>query len=212
MSSVLLLDFDGVVLRNKQLSLYQSRRSAKFLQKHTHLPLATCIKLNNEYYPKYGHTVLMVNHIFRKNTTLEEYNEYVFDKHHLNRLNNLVCERSVDQIKGFKDVFNTCAANDMDWAIFSNANINWVLHFSKLGGLEDVTDRKIIYPQTLDMLKPKKKAYDNIENIYSQCCTIVFVDDSSINLEEPEKRDNWIPIHFKTNDDHNNILDVLSMI
>lgn len=211
MSTVLLLDFDGVILRNKQLSVYQSRRSAKFLQKHTSLPLSTCVKLNNTYYPKYGHTVLLVNDLFGKRTTLEEYNDYVFNKDHLQRLNRLVCEKSVEDIRGFENVFKSCARNNMDWAIFSNANINWVSHFSELGGLLDVTPSKIIYPTTLDMLKPEKKVYDYIESVYEQS-TVVFVDDSTINLVEPEKRDRWIPVHFKKDNDHNSVLNVLEIM
>jgi len=211
MSAVLLLDFDGVVLQNKQLSVYQSRRSAKFLQKHTYLPMSTCLKINSTYYPKYGHTVLMVNDMFGKKTTLEEYNEYVFNKAHLVRLNRLVCDNTVGHMKGFKKVFNECQKNDIDWAIFSNANINWVTHFAELGGLDDVTTERIIYPTTIDMLKPNKKAYDYIESVYREH-DVVFVDDSAINLVDPRRREKWIPIHFQKTNNHTNILNILPMM
>lgn len=209
----LLLDFDGVMVRDPHLTAYQLRRSAKFVQKHTYLPLSTCLAINSKHYPKYGHTVLMLNDMFGKQTTLEQYNEFVFSKAQISRLDRCLSQESFAHTANFKKVFEQCKANNIEWNVFTNAHLNWALHFSHLTGLQEVVEEKVIYPKELSMLKPNPEVYASLSERFADK-TIIFVDDSRINLEPVTLEDGWVPIHFSKTDtasDITRLLDVVKM-
>ncbi len=205
--SIILLDFDGVLLKNRYLTNYQNNRSSKFVKKHTMLPLHVCEKVNQKYYPKYGHTVTMMNELFGVNTTLEEYNEFVFNKKSIQRLHKLYDEDTKKHLRDFNKIFDFANDTNMSWYIFTNAHVNWVKEFGELGELEELTkDEKIIWPHSLDFLKPQNNAYDRVEKMFAPCEEFIFVDDSHVNLENPSQRKNWFPIHFDKNDTSVSIL------
>lgn len=196
----LLLDYDGVVLRNKCLTNYQYRRSAKFVQKHTHMSIGVCQEMNRRYYPKYGHTVTMLNEMFGKAVSLEEYDEFLFAKERLARLAAVVDKDTRRHAKSFDRVFDLCRDKGYSWHVFTNAHINWVLFFSKIIGIDDITENKVIWPQSkLELLKPNVEAYDRVEKIVQSSYPYVFADDSIVNIEAIMERDGWIGVGVDTN-------------
>ena len=205
--TTLLLDFDGVMLKDKSLMNYQLRRSAKFVQKHSYLPLSVCEKINAQYYPHFGHTVMMINKLFNKNTTLEEYNDFVFASDRLQRLNKLYTKEAQAHLSDFEKIFEYANTNNMSWFIFTNAHRDWVKNFTSFD------DDKLIWPCTLDVLKPKLAAYDRVESMFSANEKFIFVDDSRGNLLIPEHRPNkWKPIHFTKEDTAETLLHQISNI
>ena len=210
-SSKLLLDFDGVVLRNTKLHRYQLNRSARFVQKHTGMSLERCKKVNAEFYPKDGHTVTMINKRFvvdeSDRVTLEEYNDYVFGKQHLRWLKHLVDDKTHAHAKDFNRVFEFCEKNNMQWYVFTNAHIEWVLYFSHLCNLP-ITMDKVIWPPTLQYLKPSRFAYDYVECRFP-AGTFWFADDSQTNLQIPMQRERWVPMYFTKNHTADSLLDVI---
>ena len=190
----LLLDYDGVILKNPKLTKYQFNKSAMFVQKHIHLPIQQCEHFNKKYYPKYGHTVTMLNEMFMKPVTLEEYNDYVFNKHDLNKLSPLVCSETKKHARSFINLIDYCEQTNKQWYIFTNAHLNWVMHFSSICDLP-VTEDKVIWPRNLSLLKPNKESYDNIEKMFPND-NYMFIDDSEVNLDIPRSRSKWIPIKF----------------
>jgi phosphoglycolate phosphatase-like HAD superfamily hydrolase len=192
---VLLLDFDGVMLVNKQLTQYQLRRSARFVQKHSNMPLTQCIYINKEMYPLYGHTVMMINALYNKKVTLEEYDDFVFSKQQLRHLYKLVDKTSFHHMNNFNDVLKHCQEKDIDWYIFTNAHKNWIQYFTYLCDIE-VPEQKIIWPSNVELLKPKVAAYDRVELKFQKDTTYTFFDDSSVNLIIPKERYHWKPHLF----------------
>lgn len=197
----LLLDFDGVIIKNKKILQYQYQRSAKFVQKHLHVPITTADDINRKYYPKYGHTVIMLKDHFNIPVTLEEYNEFVFPKTQIYRLDSLVdkqtFEHGNDFIKHFKSM-------DYHTSIFTNAHINWVTTFADIFDLP-IAEHNVIWPQSLELLKPMPKAYDNVSHQFKEADRIIFVDDSPKNIAYPSTLHNWDTYHFKQEDDSNTI-------
>jgi hypothetical protein len=186
----LLLDFDGVILRDKNLISYQSKRSAKFVKQHTQLPMRTAEYINKKYYPKHGHTVMMLNERFFKNITLDEYNDFVFNKSNIARLP--IPKETIQYGKSFQRLFN-----QFDTTIFTNAHLNWVTHFIDVF---DLSPSQIIWPQEISLLKPNEKPYNSIEKQMPNVPK-AFVDDSKINLEYPSHHLHWHTIHYT--EDHN---------
>lgn len=212
MSKCLLLDFDGVMLKNKGLSTYQQRRSAKFVQKHTYMNLSTCEELNRLYYPTYGHTVTMLNKLFNSNTTLEEYNEFVFDRKQLKRLNNLLDKETINHMISFEKFIDKSNTNqDVSWSIFTNAHINWILHFCERIGLQGFAEDKVIWPVELTYLKPNEDAYISVEKQFDSTDTFIFIDDSLVNIQAAQQR-GWECIWMKDGTDvsdvYNKFLDL----
>ena len=191
----LLLDYDGVVLKSKNLMEYQLRKSAKFVNKHTKMPYNICKDMNKQYYPKYGHTVTMLNKMFDIPVTLKDYNDYVFDFNTIKKLKGLVDLTTYEHGHSFKNVFDYCQANDISWYIYTNAHINWVIYFSYLLDIDIPLD-KIIWPLNLSLLKPNQESYDTIEKELLNS-NFIMVDDSMNNLVIPQSRPSkWTPIHF----------------
>jgi hypothetical protein len=202
MTTRLLLDFDGVMLKNKHAEQYQLRRSAKFVQHVTHLDLKTCERMNKKYYPIHGHTVLMTNKLFGLDVTLADYNEFVFAPSNIARLTRVLDDDTMHHMKAFNHVIDFCEQNNLEWNVFTNAHMNWVMFFSELLGVQRITTSKVIWPgNDVHALKPNAMAYDNVEAVYANTDCFIFVDDSKANLVVPEERNEWLPILFHKNYD-----------
>ena len=207
----LLLDYDGVMLKNTNLSKYQLVRSAKFVQKHTHLTIGTCQHLNKKFYPTYGHTVTMLNKMFNKKVTIEEYDDYVFNKKSISRLDPLVDGDTKKHMKSFENLFEVCDKTNIVWNIFTNAHINWVMHFSEVMGMDTISHNNVIWPESkLELLKPNPKAYDRVEALFPEATSFIFVDDSPVNLNDLIHREKWIPILMTEKTTVNHIAFVVS--
>lgn len=202
----LLLDFDGVVVKNKKIIQYQYQRSAKFVQKHLHVPITTADELNRKYFPKYGHTVIMLKDHFKIPVTLEEYNEFVFPKEQIYRLDSLVDKQTFEHGNDFAKHFKSTSYHT---SIFTNAHVNWVTTFADIFDLP-IGEHNIIWPQSLDLLKPLPKAYHNISDLFHEADRIVFVDDSKKNIEYPSALNNWETYHFKPDDNAHTLNQMLN--
>ena len=203
----LLLDFDGVILKNNKLTQYQFEKSCKFVQRHTCLNIDTCRTLNRKYYPVYGHSVTMLNTMFNKKISVEEYDEYVFNKRTLNKLVHLVDDDTLKHSSMFEYIFKHCEKNNIKWNIFSNAHINWIILFSQHMKLNDITEGKVVWPQSkLNLLKPNEEAYDNIEKMFPSSNLFTFIDDSYVNLDIVQKREKWRTYQMQNDTSFNDLM------
>jgi len=140
----------------------------------------------------------MINNMFNKNVTLQDYNEYVFNFDTIKKLKHLIDLPTYEHGHNFYKIINFCQLNNIKWYIYTNAHINWILYFSYLLDLP-IGPKNIIWPFDLSLLKPYQVSYDLIEREING--SYIMVDDSLINLSIPNTRPNkWIPIHFKEND------------
>lgn len=197
MSRVLLIDFDGVMLRNPKFSRYQTYHSACYVQRITGMSMQACETLNKQCYPRFGHTVTMLNRLFNINTTLQDYNDYVFDKEKMCSLAKDVDVKTQSEFSSFLKLVKKCNDGNIDTAIFSNADARWIQHcVSMMKPDASTLMSNIITPSTINQLKPHKIAYDIVERRYPHHDEFWFIDDRKENLVEPSSRDNWIPFHY----------------
>ena len=197
MSRVLLIDFDGVILRNNRCMRYQCDQSAKFVQKVTGMSLKASEALNSQCYPRYGHTVTMLNKLFNNVTTLEEYNDFVFEPKKMSE----VLDGSLDlqtrqHFTSFEPLIDKCDRADISTAIFTNASLSWVEYCAHKISPPLLKRTQVVYPRNTAEMKPYRRAYDNIEMLFPDKEEYWFVDDSKANLVEPSRRDNWIPFYY----------------
>lgn len=205
---VLLLDFDGVILRNRNLMAYQAQKSAKFVQHHTHLHRDTCERINQKWYPHFGHTVTMLNEVFHKRVALAEYNSYVFNPVAIKRLNNLVDNETAETFRAYEKVFEACLERGWDWRVFTNAHVDWVMHFSNLFA-SSITEDKIIWPKYTTEMKPYEDAYANCEAMMPDAAMFLLVDDSPTNLVHPKNRIKWVPLQWGMNDNPTGLCNII---
>lgn len=197
---MLLVDFDGVVLRNHKCMRYQCDQSAKFVQKVTGMSLKASEALNLQCYPRYGHTVTMLNKLFNNITTLEEYNDFVFDPITMSSmLGSELDMQTRHHFTSFVPLIDKCANADINTAIFTNASLSWVEFCTSKISPPFMKNVQVVYPRHTVEMKPNRQAYDNIEILFPNKEEFWFVDDSKANLVEPSQRENWIPFYYTPN-------------
>lgn len=183
---VLLFDVDGVLFRNKHAMKLVEERSTDFTRKF----IPSFHPSPHLNYSKYGHTVRMINKITHNTgristTTLEEYNEYVFNEATLNQVARLINDDDVVRGEMWKHVIDRSGRTAH---IFSNASEVWVRHVLSWSNLEpSFADSVIVTPKSLYSLKPNPDSYetmvDELQDDVSSVKEILFIDDSKGNVD-----------------------------
>lgn len=190
----LVLDYDGVVFKNPHAMEAISNRSAKFVSKKLKMSFSNARMVNTTRYKVHGHTVKYLQHI-GVDTSLEEYNEYVFgnidwDDIALNLKN--------DDHEPIIDVYLLNKLQGQKCVLFSNAPRLWVdKTLEALGTHVDILFDEVFSCETLDQLKPNEKVYKDIERRYPDD-DLLFIDDSILNIHGLGER--WKPHWFKPTD------------
>lgn len=191
--TVVLLDFDGVVLQNKRAHNYVTRKIEKLVQDVTGEKDIEHVKqMNKELYTQYGHTLLGLQHM-GYNITLDDFNDYVYG--------------NVESYRHFtfseKEIIDVCTMimrskrMNTDIMLFSNADVLWLTNFLRwdptLYAIQDIVD-------DFGVLKPQRDCYDLVNTYLKEKLeydSIYFVDDSKKNIEAaPES---WVKILFNNN-------------
>jgi len=169
--------------------------------------------LNLQCYPRYGHTVTMLNKLFNNATTLEEYNDFVFDPKTMSTvLDSELGLQTRNHFTSFVPLIDKCAKANIDTVIFTNASLSWVEYCTSKIHPPFLNSVKVVYPRQTIEMKPNKQAYDNVELLFPTKEEFWFVDDSTSNLVEPSQRDNWIPFYYTPSSTIKNIQDHFGLI
>jgi FMN phosphatase YigB (HAD superfamily) len=201
---VLLLDYDGVVLRNNVANNLVAKRAGLYTR--------NVISMKNNYmvdnqaatdmcfnlYKGFGHTLLGIQAIGLNdpNVCLRNYNRFVYshiDYDELRLTNN--------DMKDVKKVVELCREKNVSTYMFSNSPKVWIkqtLGYQQQELAHDIADVKDILNLRDDdatMLKPLPAIYDLIDHMFSDC-EIIFVDDSACNFQYTLSRPNWTNVLF----------------
>jgi hypothetical protein len=197
----LLLDFDGVVLKNTHTLKHQNMRSLQLVQKHSGFDISYCKKLKQRWRPVYKQTVPLINGLFKKNVSLYEYQDFVFDPRYYTELIKDIDEETVLHMKEYEKLIQHCEKNKIPWHIFTNARIDWVLYFSCIAGIK-IKEENIIWALENDFtyLKPYYHSYQKVENMFPETKKFVYADDTYFNLEPVQKKDKWQTIYICNNE------------
>jgi len=177
----LILDVDGVVVRNRLLLSHVKHNASCYVQKK----IPECedrILVNKFLYNDYGHTALGLQKRFSVDTS--DYNDFVYDKGVMSHLASVLESREF-QIDA--EYINDSILNGWDVTLFSNAPAKWVNTVANA-----ISDRVKVKCQDVGTFKPSPEAYkdfDPSEDYY-------FIDDSLRNLEAVRNFENWHPFHF----------------
>lgn len=177
MNNLLLLDVDGVVIRDKLLLEHVKYNAVQYVR--AKLPEAKDpIKVNQLLYQRYGHTARGLKSAFEIDTS--DFNEFVYDKSLLSHLGHVLMTSE------FKEDAKIIRQLGKEWDIrlFSNAPLDWTLPIADCLGVA------VSYDGTF--LKPDPRAFSKFPRDIRK----FYVDDAMPNLVTAGYMHNWVPIHF----------------
>lgn len=198
---VALVDFDGVILRNKQSLQYTVNRVEKFVSVKTGIKCEKMLKqFNTELYQSYGHTFLGLQDLgYTK--SLKEFNSFVYGGDL--RPFSLTDEEKKEWSR-FK---NNMSLLDIKVQLFSNSSPVWMSHFTNYDETFEVTNMISSFPDSYfsKLLKPKIDIYTTIYALYPNH-DIVFIDDKLSNFRHVTYNTHWHNFWITNNSLSNNKL------
>jgi hypothetical protein len=191
----LLLDFDGIILQNPRIEKMITHKSIKFIMKKNRLSYEQSQKINDDMYPKLGHTSLLLSNTRSYQTNVVEYNNYVFEEMDYDMLIKPLL--TVDDFYHIQRILD-CR---VELGLFTNAPITWVdgilgcLGFST----EDMFNQSLLFTSDDGDIKPLAQTYQKVNECMLNRMT-TFIDDKQQNLEPAESFTNWACIHIRSGD------------
>jgi hypothetical protein len=180
----LLLDVDGVLLRDKLLMTHIKHNATRYVQQklpHCKNPVETNLLL----YLAHGHTAAGIRSF---GIDVSDYNDHVYDKSLMTHLADVL---ESQQFVRDAEIVHKLSSNGWDVTLFSNAPHKWVEPVALA-----INDRVSVRCPGPDMnfatMKPDERFYQEFDS----CKSYYYVDDSLKNLGAVRKLPNWRPIHF----------------
>lgn len=197
----LLLDIDGVLIRNKPLLKHVGHNCTKFVQKSSRQPIEynMAAAINAKLYKTHGHTLRGLSVMYGPKYSSEDmystFNKFVYDESTLGMLaTHLQSKEFLKDVEGFAEIADVCVEKKAPICLFSNAPESWCEPVCV--ALEDIVGSRVciqmcahdtMYPH---YLKPDAEAYANVRRQVSSNSGnengngkhLIFVDDTLKNL------------------------------
>lgn len=181
----LLLDIDGVIVRDKLLLAHVKSNCTKYVA--SKLPESDNPReVNRVLYLAHGHTARGLKNVFNIDT--KDFNEKVYDKPLLEHLAEVIY--SPDFQDEAKEI-HAMTTRGFDVTLFTNAPIEWAAPVAR--AISDKLHVKCSGPDPCESyLKPELGMYN-----FPKDKKYVYVDDCLKNLGTARRMLNWCPVHFK---------------
>lgn len=203
MNKVVLVDFDGVVLRNKVADAKVAKRAGIYtwqqLNKHQPRGIKSVVAPSQgddicyNLYKGYGHTLVGLQGIGLNGCNMRDYNKLVYDT-----LDYDVVRKSNNNFDDVRVLINYCHECHYNMFMFSNAPLRWMKNILKddediMAAMPDV--RKVLEVDEDDenFLKPGPLIYDVISSCFNRE-NIVFIDDNIGNVRPVLDKLTWTNI------------------
>jgi len=184
MSKSLILDVDGVIIRDRLLLAHVQHNCREYVR-HKMPDCKDPGLINRTLYMAHGHTALGLQKAHGKDTS--DFNSFVYDKSLLNHLKEVIYgyefQNDAEKIYDFMQAGWTVT-------LFTNSPTEWVIPVARAIG--DAINISCSEP-----LKPGITAYKRFPSDQ----THIFVDDSLKNLVTARHLTNWRPVLFGSKDE-----------
>lgn len=179
-SKSLLLDIDGVLLRDKSLSNHVRANCVRYVK--SKVPMCKDpSKLNSALFNTYGHTSRGLQQVL--NIDAYDFNDQVYDKQLINHLWEVL---SSTEFQKDADEIHSWTKEGWNIQLFSNSPLDWALPVAR-----SISDEISIACDGI-YLKPESGAYMKFNHKIKH----TFVDDSLRNLDAVNGMSMWRPVHF----------------
>ena len=188
----LLLDVDGVLLRDKKLMKHVKQNCAEYVR--TKLPESKDPhETNRLLYMAHGHTARGLQNVFK--IDVSDFNQFVYDKPLLNHLSDVIDTAEFQyEAAQIYELTKEC------WNIKLFTNSPWVWAFKVALAIGDTVSVTCPGSPGDSPLKPEPEAY-----VFAQHHLNVFVDDSLKNLGTARYLANWQCVYFNEGPKENNL-------
>tara|TARA_Y100000996_G_C22477013_1_gene624594 strand:- start:140 stop:799 length:660 start_codon:yes stop_codon:yes gene_type:complete len=186
----ILLDFDGIILRNENISKIIEEKSIDFVHKKLNKPYSKSKRINKFLYRTYGHTANGVAKYTseKPEDVVLDYNNFVFDNINYQDISSYLTKedkKRIDMLSHRSEI------SDHKFGLFTNAPLSWCenLFYHLDEDLFNMIDYNKVFTSDEGVLKPNISVYKNIENNLDN--KIHFIDDSYINLLPVKDNKKW---------------------
>jgi len=192
MSSSVLLDFDGVLIKNKHISNFVETKSIEYIQKKFNKSTKASKAINTYFYKTFGHTAIGINPKHYQENILE-YNEFVFGD---------IDYRTIDNMMTLNDKLSFRKLQKYgkkSFGLFTNAPIDWCENICALANTDiyDYVDEEKRFTSNDGLIKPQREIYQFVEDtLLPTNEKIHFVDDNIINFKCIIDNDKWQTHHL----------------
>lgn len=197
---VVLLDYDGVVLRNSVADTSVAKRAGIFTWKTINKNLRRgqkpiSVTQGNELcyslYKGYGHTVIGLKEL-GYDVNLSDYNRFVYST-----INYTKVKAHTNPMCDTKRLLEACKEKNIELMMFSNAPYTWFKNTMTennineiLNHIPDVREVLGISENDESYLKPSQKIFDVIGcEFYNK--QIIFIDDNLVNMKHCVRNAQW---------------------
>jgi len=192
----LMLDFDGVLLRNRRVQKWIGHKCTEYLAKKTGRSFVDAKRINESRYPVHGHTAFVLERDFGMPTRPKEFNADVYGDIDYDRVRAMLTERDIAYAKDFLERWNVDRSSSF---VFTNAPRRWVLELRE--ALEmPFEDYRILGSDVLGHFKPDPRAYAEAEFFVRldmpQVESFCLVDDSVENVKMAMVLPRWTGTYF----------------
>lgn len=190
---VALVDFDGVILRNKKVHGLVQKRIESYVGSILKSDNKVIVKNVNKYlYNEYGHTLIGLEKIVGRDNAgrLEDYNDYVYSNLNIDRDDYYEIRRQMTEWNMF---LGKCKSQNIPIYIFSNAPKDWCLNFIEEKIVNGFVDD--ILPMNTELLKPDMRVFEIVGDWFAGK-SIYFIDDKIHNMKHTIPNSNWVNIIF----------------
>lgn len=204
LKKVVLVDFDGVILRNKQADVQVAKRAGIYtwrkinsIKSHNQKLISPnqASDISYNLYKGYGHTLTGLKSIGVPNCHMKDYNKLVYDTIDYEKL-----RKYNNNFDDMRELINYCIEHHHEIYFFSNAPYRWMYNILKdnqdiLSSVHDVRKVLDINEDDENYLKPYAHIYDKI-NSHFQKENIIFIDDNIGNFKPIINNITWTNILF----------------
>lgn len=202
LKKVVLIDFDGVILRNKQADVQVAKRAGIYtwrkinsIKSHNHKLISPnqANDISYNLYKGYGHTLTGLKSIGVPNCHMKDYNKLVYDTIDYEKI-----RKYNNNFDDTRELINYCIEHRHEIYFFSNAPYRWIYNILKdsqdiLSSVHDVRKVLDIHEDDEKYLKPYSQIYDKI-NSHFQKENIIFIDDNIGNFKPIINNITWTNI------------------
>ena len=203
----ILLDFDGVILKNRHIDAYITKKSIEHVSISRKISLDHAMKLNSKLYPKLGHTSLINSDMYSVSKSIKDYNNYVFDNLNYSTIDTMLDDYNKKYIHKIFEIKND---KSVPLGIFTNAPLSWCESILMLCDIDinEEFNENYIFTSDNSFVKPLQISYDTVEkNIDNK--KIYFIDDKKTNIQPIEDKTRWNGIHLHENTSLHEIMNYL---
>ena len=195
----MLIDFDGVILRNHISSKFIINRCDNYVQIKLNTHARHSKFVNENLYGTTGHTLHGLHKLGHNQYSVKDFNDYVYGDIQYPSMFKDIRTTHAQDIQQFINLNEWCKKNETKLFIFSNAPDEWCNNICKLMSpkLDDIETTNLMLKN--HFLKPNQDAYTVLDYHLKRYKKIINIDDKLINLMPTIDNDRWTHYLFANN-------------